>query len=31
VRDYDTTAAIDAAKFGKPAPAVVAPSKAVAQ
>jgi outer membrane lipoprotein-sorting protein len=31
VRDYETNAAIDAAKFAKPAPAVVAPAKAVAQ
>jgi outer membrane lipoprotein-sorting protein len=31
VRDYQANAPIDAAKFAKPAPAVVAPSKAVAQ
>jgi len=31
VRDYEANAAIDAARFAKPAPAVVAPAKAAAQ
>jgi hypothetical protein len=31
VSEYQANAAIEAAKFAKPAPAVVAPPKAVAQ